>query len=111
MGKDKNERLKEFSGAGFWLRVNKSLRKQWYTQDMLAQRLGVNSGTFRGWAHRKYVPDIETVYKMAEILGEPFNYLVFGAEDDPATTEQIRLGKHLYPLILAIRDTIADKEV
>ena len=104
----KNERFYEFSGVGFWLRVNKSIRKKWFTQDLVAQRLGMNAATFRGWSYRKQFPDIVRIYKMAEILGESFNYLVFGADGDPATTEHIKLGKHLYPFIMAIKDVLAD---
>ena len=96
----------DFSGYGFWLRVNKSLRKHWFTQDMLAKRLGVITSTLRGWSYRKQFPDIETIYKIANILEEPFNYLVFGTIEDPATTNQIKLGKYLYPLVLAISEII-----
>ena len=102
----KKEVIGGFSGQAFWLRVNKSIRKHWFTQETLALRLGVNPGTFRGWVYRKQFPDIETIYKMANILEEPFNYLVFGTTDDPAITKQIILGKHLYPLVLAISEII-----
>ena len=106
----KNDRINEFSGYGFWLRVNKSIKKHWFTQDILAQQLGVNSATFRGWSYRKQFPDIEVIYKIAEILGETFNYLVFGSDNDPATTEQIKLGRCLHPLILSIKEIVADNK-
>ena len=97
----------EFSGKGFWLRVNKSIKKHWFTQELLAQRLKINTATFRGWVYRKQFPDIETIYKITNILDESFNYLVFGTTNkDNVTDTEIALGRHLYPLVLAIGDVM-----
>lgn len=51
------------------------------TQQALADRLYVATVTIRSWERGRTVPDIETGYRMAEVLGVSVKYLVTGEED------------------------------
>lgn len=64
-------------------RIRKSREAAGFTQRQLASELEVNPATVSLWESGRNEPDIETVNRIADILGAPAAYLFTGREVAP----------------------------
>jgi transcriptional regulator with XRE-family HTH domain len=89
----------------FWYRVNKIIKEKRITQEYLASKIGVNYPTLRGWSHRKYIPSINHIHAIAQVLETSINFLVLG-EDKIVNKKSHIIGETLLQLIKLIKDEI-----
>ena len=66
----------------------KLLRKGKYSQEKLAELLGVHANTFIKWEHDKSFPTADKLKLLAELLGTTVSYLS-GENDEPAESEKV----------------------
>ena len=52
----------------FWKNVKKKIKDNKFTQDDVADKLGMSKRTFKGWISKNILPDVETAFKISEIL-------------------------------------------
>lgn len=55
--------------------IEARLRKGWRTREYAAARLGVDVESLRAYEKGKYLPNFETVFQMAELLGVSLDWL------------------------------------
>jgi len=63
----------------FWDRTKERIKDLDLTQDILANKIGVSSRTFRGWMSRKIMPKADQVLLIASHLKVNPEWLVFGS--------------------------------
>ena len=68
----------------FWERVKPLIKAHKMTQRQFAEHIGVSLNTFNGWIKHNRIPDTETAYDMAVVLGVTLNYLLGGREAEIA---------------------------
>ena len=68
----------------FWGRVKPLIKAHHMTQKQCAEYIGVSHSTFTGWIRYGRVPDTQTAYEMAIVLGVTLNYLLGGREAEIA---------------------------
>ena len=93
----------------FWRRVNKRIKDLKMTQEDVAKKMGINYATFRTWSHVKAFPKVNDIFVIAQVLETTMNFLLFGTDTEPATTDEFLLGKRALALIDTIKD-ILEKE-
>lgn len=59
----------------FWDRVKDEITRQNTTQEWVANKSGVNVGTFRGWVSKKRIPDVMEAARIADSLGVSLDIL------------------------------------
>jgi DNA-binding XRE family transcriptional regulator len=75
----------------FWNRVNELLKTSTYTQETMAETIGVSKNTLYSWIARDIKPRADESVKIAQALGVSVEYLVTGEKpDNTAPVEQIR---------------------
>ena len=70
----------------FWGRVKAAIEEQKTSQDLLAQKCGINRRTLENQIYRNIMPDVVTGQKIAEALNTTVEYLVNGKKNDAKTT-------------------------
>ena len=68
----------------FWGRVKLLLKAHKITQKKFSEHILIPISTLTGWIHYDRIPDTETVYRMAILLGVTSNFLLGGEEKDIA---------------------------
>ena len=62
----------------FWGRVKAAIEEQKTSQELLAQKCGINRRTLENQIYRNIMPDVVTGQKIAEALNTTVEYFVNG---------------------------------
>jgi len=62
----------------YFERVKEEMSFQGLTQKELSDKTGISINTIRGWFSKKVLPDLESAYKIAQVLKQPLEYLING---------------------------------
>lgn len=46
------------------------------TQKELSEKTGISINTIRGWFSKKVLPDLESAYKISQVLKQPLEYFI-----------------------------------
>ena len=60
----------------FLERLKDELSYQGLTQKELSERTEISVNTIRGWFSKKVLPDLESAYKIAQVLNQPLEYFI-----------------------------------
>ena len=72
------------SNKTFWGRVKPLIKAHKMTHKQFAEHIGISPNTFGGWVRHGRIPDTETAYDIAVVLGVTLNYLLGGREAEVA---------------------------
>lgn len=82
-------------------RISKLRKKKGYTQEYIADRLGVSRQAVSKWEQDNTAPDTKNLIALSELLDVPLEYIVTGEQSSyGVTNEQIAKTMHLIGTIL-----------
>ena len=70
----------------FFERLKAELEYLGFSQKELSARTGISINTIRGWFSKKVFPDLESAYKISQVLNVSLEYLLTGkstSKNDP----------------------------
>jgi transcriptional regulator with XRE-family HTH domain len=75
----------------FWERLRDTIKDKDLTQEWLAQKIGVPTGTFKNWLTRQTYPNAKQIVEIGRLLDASAEYLVTGTEYENLAAEERRL--------------------
>lgn len=64
-------------------KLKDEMQYQGITQKELSQKTGISINTIRGWFSKKVLPDLDSAYKISQVLNQPLEYFINGDIFEP----------------------------
>ena len=80
---------------GFWLRVKGLLSEKKFTQEMLANKAGIDFNNLKQQIFHKRMPTADIAVSISKVLGTSVEYLVTGSDTNPLQEKVDRLEKQM----------------
>lgn len=76
-------------------RLKEEMSFQDITQKDLSEKTGISINTIRGWFSKQVLPDLESAYKISQVLSQPMEYFfngdIFTPNNFSLPTREIKL--------------------
>lgn len=74
-------------------RLQELRKKAGYSQEQVAEKLGISRQAISKWESGQGKPEIDNVVKLTEIYGVSADYILLGIENRTTTTEKKKINK------------------
>lgn len=82
-------------------RLRETARAAGLTSDQIAERLGVQGGSVRGWWVGRNEPSVRRLKQYADLVGVSAGYLMFGQEEERDLPEGLRQWRRQFADLIA----------